>query len=59
MLQKILPPRKSKIKINIKPNLPMLKYLYIASPGKKDASMFAPSKGGIGMKLKIARKILI
>ena len=42
----------------INPNLPMLKYLYIAFPGRKVASMFAPSSGGIGIKLNIPRKYI-
>ncbi len=57
--QKNLPPRKSITKININPNLPRLKYLYIISLGKKDARTFDPSKGGIGMRLNTAKKIFI
>ena len=48
-----------KIKIKIKPNLPIERYLCIAWNGKKEASIFEPSRGGIGIKLKIARNIFI
>jgi hypothetical protein len=41
------------------PNLPKLKYLNIASSGRKDATIFEPSRGGMGIKLNMARKILI
>ena len=45
--------------MKIKPYLSILRYLYIAFWGKKDASIFEPSSGGMGIKLKIARKIFI
>ena len=57
--QNIPPPRKRKAKIMKKPILPILKYLYIALLGRKEATIFEPSRGGMGKKLKIARKIFI
>ena len=57
--QNIRPPRNNIIKIKMKPNLPILKNLYIASPGRKEANIFEPSRGGMGKKLKIARKIFM
>jgi hypothetical protein len=41
------------------PNLPKLRYLNITSSGRKEATIFDPSRGGIGIKLNIARKIFI
>ena len=37
----------------------MLKYLYMAFSGKKEATILEPSRGGMGIKLKIARNIFI
>jgi hypothetical protein len=45
--------------IKKKPILPMLRYLYIVLSGKKEATIFEPSSGGIGKKLKIAKNMLI
>ncbi len=45
--------------MKINPNLPKLKYLFIASVGKNEAKILEPSSGGIGIKLKIARNIFI
>lgn len=59
IVQNILPPRNININIKIKPNLPILRYLYIASPGKNEASIFEPSSGGMGIKLKIAKNTFI
>jgi hypothetical protein len=59
MLQNILPPRKRKINININPYRPRERNLYMALSGRKDASIFDPSRGGMGKKLNIARNILI
>ena len=59
MLQKKLPPKKSIIKMNINPNLPRLRYLCMASLGKKDARTLEPSRGGMGIRLNIARNIFI
>lgn len=58
-VQKILPPRKRKIKMNIKPNLPIDRNLYMALSGKKDARILDPSRGGMGRKLNIARNMFI
>lgn len=57
--QNILPPRNISAKIIKNPILPILKYLNIAFSGKKDATIFEPSRGGMGMKLNIARNMLI
>ncbi len=48
-----------KIKIKINPNLPILRNLYMALSGRKDARIFDPSRGGMGIKLNTARKIFI
>ena len=53
------PPKNNSAKIMKKPILPMLKYLYIASSGKKEATIFEPSRGGTGIKLNSARNIFI
>jgi hypothetical protein len=45
--------------MNINPNLPKLKNLNITSSGRKEASIFEPSSGGMGMKLKMAKKTFI
>jgi len=43
--------------INI-PTLPMDKYLFAHSSGRKSAAILDPSRGGIGNKLKIPRSRL-
>src|SRR4030043_943957 len=58
-VQNTLPPRNINIKMKIKPYLPKFRNLNIASSGRKDASIFEPSRGGIGIKLKIAKKIFM
>jgi len=47
------------MKINMKPNLPRLKNLNIASSGRKEASILEPSRGGMGIKFNMAKKIFI
>jgi len=59
MVQNILPPKNRNKKININPNLPKLKNLNMASSGRKEASIFEPSRGGMGIKLNMAKKIFI
>ncbi|GAH92553.1 unnamed protein product [marine sediment metagenome] len=47
------------MKMNINPNLPRLRNLNIASSGRKEASILEPSRGGMGIKFNMAKKIFI